>query len=358
MRTVFTFGLVGTLAATSQCDEDENPPLALAHAPVHYQDTDDTNALADELTAIDYDGNWVTTENWDHLGDSATWTTGTHAVVYRSVVETCTHWFIVYMMYHPRDWSDNDVIPDQEHENDAEGMLVVVTKDGTTNGRVDGMVTVAHNDFYSFVPAGSAWTDGVEDIDGTLSFATVDGALHPMTSQEAKGHGLKAWPYAGDFSWAPGEDGITYVPGTVSEEPPSGDSRDVHYTLVNLFDAVWFLQLTDSAPFDSNWGKLDGDESGSCGDGIILTCSEDSANMPWSWDDSDDDLSAGMLALDPATLVDVYFDGLGNFSRSYVSNKYLEDLRQSGYSDTFVPAGFPSDLSLDEAYTHLDAVCP
>ncbi|MEQ1506420.1 MAG: hypothetical protein ABMB14_29605 [Myxococcota bacterium] len=362
MKLAVTVAFTGALAAAAgECDTPATVDLALTHAPVHYQDTDNSSALSDRLTAIDYDGNWDTTDNWDNLADASTWTTGTDAVVYRSVVETCTQWYIVYMMYHPRDWTD---VPfGFEHENDAEGALVVVTKDGTPTGRVDAMVTVYHEDFYSFVPAGGTWTDGDEDVDGTLSFATVDGALHPMTSQQSNGHGMQAWPYAGNFAGNPGEDGISYLPGTVAESPPSDDSRDVRYALVNLFESVWFLQLTDSAPFGGDWGTLNGDGSGTCGDDTPF-CSDDAAHMPWAWDDvgvfpgEGDDLPGGMLALDPATLVDAYFGNTGALDLDYVSNKYLEDLQNSGYTDAFLPTGFPDGLSLDEAYTRLGAVCP
>jgi hypothetical protein len=357
---------VATLATMSagfdECSAPVDDPVhvdvAAAHAPIHYQDTDSTCTECDWITAIDYDGNWTGTDNWDNLFDSAAWgpgATGMGAVVYTSIVESCTHWFVVYGVFHPRDWTDGTF--DQEHENDFEGALVIVEKDGTPTGRAVGMITAAHLDFYSYVPVDSAWTDGDEDIDGVLSFAPVDGALHPITSQEAKGHGFKAWPYAGDFAGNPGEDGVVYVPGDTMGVP--GGGGDVPYQLVDLFDWVWPLQIGNFAPY-AGWPNLAGDESGGCGDGVTVTCSENAANLPWGWDDHDDGsaLQAGMLALDPATLVDRYFDGLGDFSLEYVDNRYLEDLRFQGYDDSFEPVGFPSSLSLDEMYGRLDATCP
>ncbi|WP_433271157.1 hypothetical protein ACQPZF_11665 [Actinosynnema sp. CS-041913] len=49
------------------------------------------------------------------------------------------------------------------------------------------------------------------------------------------------------------------------------------------------------------------------------------ANAPWGWDDHDDGsaLQKGLLATDPAKLVERYFDGTGNFSLTYISNGYL-----------------------------------
>ncbi|MEZ4237591.1 MAG: hypothetical protein R3F59_15875 [Myxococcota bacterium] len=361
------FAAVAAVAALSasvdECtpvDPEPNLTVAQAHAPVHYQDTDSTCTECDWITAIDYDGNWTGTDNWDHLFTPSAWgpgATGYGAVVYTSVVETCTHWFVVYGMFHPRDWTDS--VFDQEHENDLEGALVVVEKDGTPTGRAVAMITVYHNDFYSYVPEDSTWTDGDEDIDGVLSFEPVDGRLHPVTAQQAKGHGLKAWPYAGDFAGNPGEDGVRYVPTGVMEVPTVGSTGPVGYALEELFEWVWPLQIGNFAPY-AGWGALAGDDSGSCGDGVTVTCAEDAAHLPWSWDDTDDGsaLQAGLLGLDPALLVDRYFDNVGDFSLAYRSNRYLEDLRAQGYDDGFEPAGFPSALSLDAMYARLDATCP
>ena len=90
--------------------------LAYRYAPIHYQDTDSTNSRADYITRFDYDGNMIATDNWENL---TRFPLAAHA--YYSVVETCSHWFIAYGFFHPRDWTDSSF--DQEHENDMEGQL-------------------------------------------------------------------------------------------------------------------------------------------------------------------------------------------------------------------------------------------
>jgi hypothetical protein len=77
--------------------------LAYRWAPIHYQDTDSSDYDADYLTAVNYDGEWDTLNNWEHQDDQLS---RLKAVVYYSVTETSSHWFIVYGFYHPRDWSD------------------------------------------------------------------------------------------------------------------------------------------------------------------------------------------------------------------------------------------------------------
>ena len=330
--------------------------LAYRYAPVHYQDTDNSNARADYISKFDYDNNWTGTDNWEHLG-----TGNLAAHVYYSVTETSTHWYIIYAFFHPRDWTDHAF--DQEHENDLEGVLCIVRRGNSQFGTMEGMITAAHTDFYSYVPSGSPLTEGREDIDGELSFQSFDGALHPKTSQEAKGHGVKAWPYAGDFSGKPDEDGIIYFPSkTTAEIPTSGNDRSVSYKLIDLnaIGNFWTFQILESttdrdqANTFASWGTLKGDDGGTCGDGVTITCSEDAANTPWGWDDSNDgDNYKGELALDPAAVVDYYFDG-GNFSPRYTRNKYLEELKKGGFTDTFLPNGWPSQLTLSQLYLKLE----
>ena len=186
-----------------------------------------------------------------------------------SVVESCTHWFVVYGFYHPRDWTDTPF--DQEHENDLEGVLAIIRRDGTEFGRLQGVITVFHNDFFSYVPSGSPLVDGAEDIDGTLHFQTVGSMPRFKTSQEAKGHGLKAWPAAGDFDGSSSQDGIIYFPvRSNAEVPSSGNDRSVNYELVDVFSGMWTFQMLDAQRSEANrttfirWGTFRGDESGSC----------------------------------------------------------------------------------------------
>lgn len=344
------------LQANAQTITDED--LAYRWAPIHYQDTDNSNAKADFITRVDYDGDYICTNNWENLdkGDLA-------AYVYYSVVETSTTWFIVYAFYHPRDWTDHSF--DQEHENDMEGLLEIIKKDGTTYGQMQAMITVAHNDFYSFNVPGSGLSNGHEDIDGIVSFQSYDGDMHPKTSEEPKGHPIKAFPYISDFHGNANEDGIIYFPSkTTAEIPSSGNDRDVKYKLLNFqtFN-LWLLQIfeslqtRDKANTFAKWGTLKGDEGGSCGDGITVTCAEDAAHLPWGWDDEDDGPNyAGALAIDPASLVSYYFSGLGNFSLKYTRNKYISDLKAQGFTNTFKPNGWPSQVNFTDLFAKLAPV--
>ena len=197
--------------------------LAYYHAPIHYQDTDSSNYRADYITRFDYDGNMVASDNWENLTKVPQ-----PAHAYFSVVETCTHWYIAYGFFHPRDWTDSSM--DQEHENDMEGLLTIVRKDGSPYGKLEGIITVFHLDFFSFTPPGSPFRNGHENIDGTLTLQQYEGSWRPLTVQQAKGHGLKAFPFTSDFQGKPNQDGIIYYPSRVNAGvPTSGNDRHVDY---------------------------------------------------------------------------------------------------------------------------------
>lgn len=294
---------------TAHIEAASHADLALRWAPVHYQDTDVTGTYSlsgksDYIAAVNFDNDWNATNNWNNAGSYAA-----NAHAYYSVAETSTHWFITYGFYHARDWTDNPFlyILDQ-HENDMEGLMAIIKKDGSTYGSLLGIVTVAHSDFYAFVPSGSPLQNNQETIDGTLSMESYNGEMHPITAQEAKGHGLKAWP-----AYAINGDGIKYFPSlTVAEQPSNADDRDVKYKLVDIFTAggLWD-QRNNTQLFSSAAGGF----KSSVGNG--------NANAPWNWNDGDDgDVQNGELATDPARLTNIYFKNLGTFSLTYTSNKY------------------------------------
>lgn len=291
--------------------------LALRWAPIHYQDVERTgrHALggrADYVTRYDFDGDLDAANNWDRTGNP-NYPLSAHA--YYSVVETSTHWFIVYLFFHPRDWTRT--LFDTEHENDAEGLLVAITRDGSQYGSIKAAVTVAHTNFYSYVPKGSSWSDGGEDVDGTLGLSRYLGDLHPVTAQEAQGHGLKARP---DYDIA--GDGVVYYPSlTDAEVPEHPNDRSVLYRLIDIFEPGGMFDQRHNPALFARFGSFAGNESGGCGKGAIA-CTTNAANAPWGWDDRDDGEPRGALASDPVRLVKSYFTIPENVSDHYTFNPY------------------------------------
>lgn len=370
-----------------------NPPptdfeLAYYHAPLHYQDTNSSNYLADYVTRFDYDGDWIATNNWENMTRFPL-----TAHVYYSVVESCSHWYINYAFFHPRDWSNLNVPGAQEHENDMEGYLSVVRKDGSKFGKLEGIVTTSHWDFYSYTLAGSPLTNGKETIDGRVTMQTYDGSPRPLISQEDKGHGVKVFPFSFERDLKV-EDYIIYYPSrSQAQVPQSGNDRHVNYTLIDLFASggLWELQLeqaqaslgisstirdrrTNPQPINlpgnpfHKWATFKGDKGGGCGNGTFKTCTENSPQPPWGWDDRNDGpVYAGHLALDPAYLVDRYFDGLGTFSTKYLRNRYITDLQSRGFQSGRVPVRWPilslpdvspvEQINLNQLFTKMTNTC-
>lgn len=303
----------------------ENPEfetqLSLSWAPVHYQNVDPNGdqslgGRADYLTAVDFDGDWESSNNWENLAYYRA-----KAVVYYSVVESETHWFIIYAFYHPRDWIKAFEL-EAAHENDMEGVLLTVERPQAEGqdlfGAAKSLITVAHLDFFSYVPADSGWTHGPkhlfflpgEDIDGRLTTETFEGRPHPVTCQEARGHGCKA-----DNQYPTKKPAVRYQPSlTESEEPSHNDDRTVPYKLVSIFEPGGLWDRKDDELLFASHGVFLGDTHG-----------QDKAHAPWRWDDRNDgsQLQGGELATDPIKLIRIYFSNLGNFSDTYTSNRYI-----------------------------------
>ncbi len=283
--------------------------LAQRWAPIHYQDVDVTGALgfdhalngkSDYITNVDFDGNWNATDNWDH---TASYDLNAHC--YYSVVETETHYFLLYSFFHPRDWTDNGLWilfgGLDEHENDMEGALMVVKKDGSSYGDLQGMITTFHTSYLSFVPNGSPLTANQQSIAGTLSFQTDpgDNLQHPKTAQECRGHGLKAHPYCNIVG-----DGIVYFPSSVAEMPENNYDSNCGYQLVDIFASGGLWDQRNNTDLFYSYGNFDG---GTHGRG---------ANAPWVW-------NGGTLATNPVYAANHFFSNLGNCSSTYTYNKYI-----------------------------------
>ncbi|MDB5256152.1 MAG: hypothetical protein JWM14_847 [Chitinophagaceae bacterium] len=286
--------------------------LALRWAPVHYQDVDNAgcgsmSGRGDYITNIDFDNDWITSNNWNNIEPNKGFAPKAHS--YYSVVETGTHYYIVYAFFHPRDWANVCFANIDYHENDLEGFLTIVKKSSTNDGygEVQGIVTVAHSDFFSFVPEGGALQSNQESIDGALKFESVNGQLHPVTAQESKGHALKAWPIVNIIG-----DGLKYYPTlNVAEVPSDNDDREVKYKLTDIFEANGFWARRFNAESFKDNGKA-----------FLMTVGSGGAHTPWGWDDKDDLPGVGELATDPARLANIYFKNFGSIDLNYVYNPY------------------------------------
>jgi hypothetical protein len=296
-------------------------------APVHYQDVNkggggkSLGGKADYVVRFDYEpssnagDHWNSWDKWDNLGGGGNDLRG---YVYTDVSESPTHWFLYYMMYHPRDWSAGG---EQEHENDAEGILLFVRKDGTQFGRLEGMLTQAHGPMIPFSADLNTVVPRTPGRNETVQWESYGGWSRPRTYQEAEGHGLLGCGHPGTKCDKGDEDGIRYVPGGFAETPGTvGLWTSVSYALGNLNE--FWERRNQPLLFNQDNGKFNGNKSGGCGEGISVTCATTAANPMWQWE--------GNLATDPAAFVAAKFEfrGVAPPSGSYPKNDYrfCEDL--------------------------------
>ncbi|GAB6899131.1 hypothetical protein JCM9957A_22210 [Kineosporia succinea] len=279
----------------------------------------------DYLAPVDYDGDWDTRNNWENA-DRRELLKGT---AYFSVVETPSHWFVLYAFYHPRDWESQGWNTYDKHENDMEGVLLTVKRDGTPVGSLQAAVTVAHHDFFSFTPEGSELSKLTESIDGRLMIepltrggSTVGfpmptvGPRRPLIDIDPKSHAVRV---AHRDDWTPplgryvSGSRVEYWPGATGQVPNDVDIAKPDYELVSIFAPGGLWQHRNCPKTFASWGVFRGDNFNA-----------NAANAPWRWDDHSDQLPHGALATDPALLMRIYHRSATPFDLNYTYNPYTQ----------------------------------
>lgn len=162
-------------------------PVARRYAPFIYHATDKTGGRQDVLSNIDFDGDLIGNNNWENFEKYELKPT-----VYYAVLETRTHYFISYHLFHPRDWNHFTFYLHDTHENDGENLQVVVRK---ADGRVILLWTQAHYKSKVYVNPASGIEAGKIEISGRFQLVDENGipsdsANHPAVYVEAQGHGM------------------------------------------------------------------------------------------------------------------------------------------------------------------------
>ncbi len=207
--------------------------LAEHYAPFVAQETW-FDPRADYLHRFDFDGDWVGDNNWDNQEHGSP-----QAYVYYAAMETATHWFLHYNFFHARDYSDNCLLGTC-HENDNEGIVLTIRKDGSEFGKLDLMETLAHNNVYTYTNRRDL-RKALHNVDGEL--ALVD-ETHPIVFLEAGGHGAlggadkKSTFDVRRMAWKE-DTGVTYVYKGKAEIPATSTAERVGYELLPIEEHWW-----------------------------------------------------------------------------------------------------------------------
>lgn len=327
--------------------------LAVHWAPVWYHDVDNSNTVGDYFTAIDADGDLISSNNWESLDDGLTDLRG---VIYWSVITTETHWFILYTNFHPQDWDEvcsAGALYKVCHENDMEGAMVVVAKDGYSYGNFRVMYTQAHNHLYIYRNDPTITKKSGELREVPVTF---EGGSHPQVYVEAGGHGVCALyhneeiTFSADFcshdigsnmascqedgglncdpaDYFPGGDGIVYRYKSVGEEPSGAFDKDVGYALLPFESEIWDNRdnLCDGECLFDQTFEYQGFTFPKAFDGD--TWEDDKANPPWAWDSADDgEVYRGDWFFKPAHSLLIHLSMPEEVSLTYTHNPYLTSI--------------------------------
>lgn len=218
--------------------------LARSYAPYILHAVHPEHGRQDLPTRVDFDGDMRGDNNWENFDAFELPPT-----VYFAVLESESHYFIAYHLFHPRDWSWVRVGLHLTHENDGENLQVVVDK---SSGRVVLLFTQAHYSGRVYADPESGFAGGAEAIRGP--FTRLDGngrpapdGRHVAVFVEAFGHGIYGLA-DGHAALLPDgtarfeDQGIVFRPAAEGEpivEPPIDTRERVPYRLRSTTLELW-----------------------------------------------------------------------------------------------------------------------
>lgn len=277
--------------------------LALHWAPIHYQSIRKTDGIfnrnslggkSDSLSQIDFDGDWIATNNWKNLASYSIIPS-----VYYYVAATPTHYYITYGYFHARDWTRLNFFHLAQHENDLEGIMLVIEKNDSEFGKLILGYSIFHLSIQRFF-----YDNNLNNI-RRFQPGRVESNNHPTSYQQPRGHGVKL----DDSFFKTNRPYCRYIPESVDVTT----DYDKTYYLVNFLSPQGYINRRGNEEFFNE------DESikGSHGEG---------AKSPWLWRDHKDIKTHPdiQLFVDPANyvLIDCNFDK--PFSTEYVHHPFLE----------------------------------
>lgn len=313
--------------------------VAVHYAPVIDQAVNlllSAGGRGDFITAVDYDGDWAASNNWEHLLSG-----NLGAVVYYSVQETDTHWFVGYCFYHPRD--DAEIWLDR-HENDLEGVMLAVPKSGEGWQQPEYLYMQGHGNVYFCF--GDGETGGERMLHGSRyggAIASLNGRPHlyitPNGTLKSCGHSVES--AAGHSAyWSVGDSGVRYYHGGEAQTPCTWNgafARNLCAYELRPLEELWSRR---TGPYDGtdvfgSYGAFDGDNWG-----------EDKANPPWAWRNKTLYGFGGSFLTDPVWTLNQAISGAA-LSAEYVSNPFAD------WKLTVTNAILPRTVSAEACTLHL-----
>lgn len=333
--------------------------IAARFAPIFYQALG-SQKRGDYITNFDYDGDWRGDNNWANAENRRF---PMRAYVYYGVSETSTHFFIHYAVFHPRDYKGgasgsllSELIREGvklggrhdptglaeditlAHENDMEGCLVVVAKNGGDLGRatVTAVETMAHSQFLKYAPGDSS-------LKGFNRVRLED--QRPELYIEPKGHGIKSYEEIEKLSSR--RDILIYRFAGKADDPENQNQAEtVGYELLSIYDTLWpraqsginetygatYNYATMKVSVAQGSGKVKSQQIKLGSLGVAFSGkigAQNIARPPWGWFERNErEKSPGPWFFDPASVIKQHFKLGDNFSTAYLHAPFLGVFRQ------------------------------
>ncbi len=348
--------------ARSQAEAPARPSereVASLFAPIFYQGLGN-KPRCDFITNFDFDGDWRGDNNWEHAEDKRF---PQRAYIYYAVSETETHYFINYAVFHPQDYKGGrlgallskaigagvkaggkydptglSADATIAHENDMEGCLVVVEKNGEDlrQSRVVYVETLAHNKFIKYTVGDST----------VKNYARISlEGQRPRLYVEPKGHGIEA--YRADEKQSLINHVLVYTFNDLADDPEAKPtSSQISYQLLPISTTLWsraskgknetYGAERDYGTVTLNVVQKRGDiksqkfiigKIGSAFRGLVRATNV--ARPPWSWlDVRESSHTRGGWFFDPADTIKRHFLAGKNFSTAYISQPLLNVIEE------------------------------
>jgi len=323
------------------------------YAPVIFQETrkNSNPAAWDFITSYDFDGDLKGSNNEASLKSNKY---VMPATIYYSLVESETHYFIVYSLFHPLDWDTVPAfIPFSWHENDMENVQVVIRK--KTDKLPESVILLsaqAHLDTEvstistAGISSTSKKTLNNKEIRLLSEDLTETHATHPGLYVEPGGHGIynmnSNLKRFSDLSKPKLKEGFTFIPSTAESNVPdvySADATTYRYQLKSIYDNFWTsyqnkANMGNGKLMDGSFSYKDElvsyqniprhfDSSRLSGPG-----KSDSGILPFAFSYSLGSKDLGSIFFNPAKKYSETLKIEGEWSKKYTYNPYIKDVIQ------------------------------
>ncbi|WP_372366536.1 hypothetical protein [Candidatus Uabimicrobium sp. HlEnr_7] len=223
--------------------------IAHRHAPILLQEVNTQNPNWDFICRVNFDNDWDPLNNSNNiLAKNAQ----LDPAIYYSVIESKTHFYITYSIFHALDWGLSNGTIRKWYENDVKNLQVVIEKHNqdSIEGKVIFVTLQDGEDIKIYNASPLNFRRKNKDFEKEKVIllnefgAQEKNASHPTIFIEKGRHNLQV-AVAGDIRlvkkgglYKIGK-GITYLPSTTAKGETPNNNNKLNYALLDLSKLLW-----------------------------------------------------------------------------------------------------------------------